>query len=97
MDVQTQSWPGFLSQLCPPARTEILAKLWPWKTGSVNLLVFQYNYRNRGSLTFEPLTLVPIQVKMINTALLTQKEVRTAGQMISQQLVSKLPKASTLV
>lgn len=37
----------------------------------------QYNYRNRGSLTFEPLTLVPIQVKMINTALLNQKEVRT--------------------
>uniref|UniRef100_A0A674PLV7 Xaa-Pro aminopeptidase 1 n=1 Tax=Takifugu rubripes TaxID=31033 RepID=A0A674PLV7_TAKRU len=34
----------------------------------------KYNYRNRGSLTFEPLTLVPIQVKMINTALLTQKE-----------------------
>lgn len=36
----------------------------------------QYNYRNRGSLTFEPLTLVPIQVKMMNTELLTQKEVR---------------------
>lgn len=41
--------------------------------------VFQYNYRNRGSLTFEPLTLVPIQVKMMNTALLTQKEVREEG------------------
>uniref|UniRef100_A0A8C2IJS3 X-prolyl aminopeptidase (aminopeptidase P) 1, soluble n=1 Tax=Cyprinus carpio TaxID=7962 RepID=A0A8C2IJS3_CYPCA len=34
----------------------------------------KYNYRNRGSLTFEPLTLVPIQLKMINTDLLTQKE-----------------------
>ncbi|XP_067272269.1 xaa-Pro aminopeptidase 1 isoform X1 [Pseudorasbora parva] len=34
----------------------------------------RYNYRNRGSLTFEPLTLVPIQLKMINTDLLTQKE-----------------------
>ncbi|KAI4874035.1 hypothetical protein NFI96_019580 [Prochilodus magdalenae] len=34
----------------------------------------KYNYRNRGSLTFEPLTLVPIQVKMISTDLLTQKE-----------------------
>lgn len=34
----------------------------------------KYNYRNRGSLTFEPLTLVPIQVKMMNTDLLTQKE-----------------------
>uniref|UniRef100_A0A3P8R831 Xaa-Pro aminopeptidase 1 n=2 Tax=Astatotilapia calliptera TaxID=8154 RepID=A0A3P8R831_ASTCA len=34
----------------------------------------KYNYRNRGSLTFEPLTLVPIQVKMMNTELLTQKE-----------------------
>lgn len=39
-------------------------------------LCVQYNYRNRGSLTFEPLTLVPIQVKMMNTELLTQKEVR---------------------
>uniref|UniRef100_A0A7N6BTS5 Xaa-Pro aminopeptidase 1 n=1 Tax=Anabas testudineus TaxID=64144 RepID=A0A7N6BTS5_ANATE len=29
----------------------------------------KYNYRNRGSLTFEPLTLVPIQVKMMNTEL----------------------------
>uniref|UniRef100_A0A672TD50 X-prolyl aminopeptidase (aminopeptidase P) 1, soluble n=1 Tax=Sinocyclocheilus grahami TaxID=75366 RepID=A0A672TD50_SINGR len=38
----------------------------------------KYNYRNRGSLTFEPLTLVPIQLKMINTDLLTQKEVRAA-------------------
>uniref|UniRef100_A0A8C9Z1G5 X-prolyl aminopeptidase (aminopeptidase P) 1, soluble n=1 Tax=Sander lucioperca TaxID=283035 RepID=A0A8C9Z1G5_SANLU len=34
----------------------------------------KYNYRNRGSLTFEPLTLVPIQVKMMNTEMLTQKE-----------------------
>uniref|UniRef100_A0A3B4F252 Xaa-Pro aminopeptidase 1 n=1 Tax=Pundamilia nyererei TaxID=303518 RepID=A0A3B4F252_9CICH len=34
----------------------------------------KYNYRNRGSLTFEPLTLVPIQMKMMNTELLTQKE-----------------------
>lgn len=34
----------------------------------------KYNYRNRGSLTFQPLTLVPIQLKMINTELLTQKE-----------------------
>lgn len=35
----------------------------------------QYNYRNRGSLTFDPITLVPIQVKLMNTELLTQKEV----------------------
>lgn len=35
----------------------------------------QYNYRNRGSLTFDPMTLVPIQVKLMNTELLTQKEV----------------------
>ncbi|RXN33656.1 xaa-Pro aminopeptidase 1 isoform X2 [Labeo rohita] len=34
----------------------------------------KYNYRNRGSLTFEALTLVPIQLKMINTDMLTQKE-----------------------
>uniref|UniRef100_G1KFD1 X-prolyl aminopeptidase 1 n=1 Tax=Anolis carolinensis TaxID=28377 RepID=G1KFD1_ANOCA len=34
----------------------------------------KYNFSNRGSLTFEPLTLVPIQTKMINVHLLTQKE-----------------------
>ncbi|KAH0623760.1 hypothetical protein JD844_006867, partial [Phrynosoma platyrhinos] len=33
-----------------------------------------YNFSNRGSLTFEPLTLVPIQTKMIHVHLLTQKE-----------------------
>lgn len=41
------------------------------------VLCFQYNYRNRGSLTFDPLTLVPIQVKLMKTELLTQKEVRS--------------------
>ncbi|XP_066475656.1 xaa-Pro aminopeptidase 1 isoform X2 [Tiliqua scincoides] len=34
----------------------------------------KYNFSNRGSLTFEPLTLVPIQTKMINVHLLTPKE-----------------------
>ncbi|NWR61295.1 XPP1 aminopeptidase, partial [Bucorvus abyssinicus] len=34
----------------------------------------KYNFKNRGSLTFEPLTLVPIQAKMIDVNLLTQKE-----------------------
>ncbi|XP_077205793.1 xaa-Pro aminopeptidase 1 [Paroedura picta] len=34
----------------------------------------KYNFSNRGSLTFEPLTLVPIQTKMIHTHLLTAKE-----------------------
>uniref|UniRef100_A0A8B9DLU3 Xaa-Pro aminopeptidase 1 n=1 Tax=Anser cygnoides TaxID=8845 RepID=A0A8B9DLU3_ANSCY len=34
----------------------------------------KYNFKNRGSLTFEPLTLVPIQTKMIDVSLLTQKE-----------------------
>uniref|UniRef100_A0A7M4EXI4 X-prolyl aminopeptidase 1 n=1 Tax=Crocodylus porosus TaxID=8502 RepID=A0A7M4EXI4_CROPO len=34
----------------------------------------KYNFKNRGSLTFEPLTLVPIQTKMIDVHLLTQKE-----------------------
>ncbi|NXJ63748.1 XPP1 aminopeptidase, partial [Rostratula benghalensis] len=34
----------------------------------------KYNFKNRGSLTFEPLTLVPIQTKMIDVDLLTQKE-----------------------
>lgn len=40
------------------------------------MLCLQYNYRNRGSLTFDPLTLVPIQVKLMKTELLTQKEVK---------------------
>ena len=39
-------------------------------------MCLQYNYMNRGSLTFEPLTLVPMQVKMMNTDMLTQKEVK---------------------
>ncbi|XP_048406729.1 xaa-Pro aminopeptidase 1 [Stegostoma tigrinum] len=34
----------------------------------------KYRYLNRESFTFEPLTLVPIQTKMINVELLTQKE-----------------------
>ncbi|KAI1236209.1 hypothetical protein IHE44_0001486 [Lamprotornis superbus] len=34
----------------------------------------KYNFKNRGSLTFEPLTLVPIQTKMIDVNLLTEKE-----------------------
>ena len=37
--------------------------------------MFQYNYRNKGYLTFEPITLVPLQMKMIDPCLLTQKEV----------------------
>lgn len=39
------------------------------------ICLLQYNFKNRGSLTFEPLTLVPIQTKMIDVSLLTQKEV----------------------
>ncbi|XP_053548744.1 xaa-Pro aminopeptidase 1 isoform X2 [Bombina bombina] len=35
----------------------------------------KYDFRNRGSLTFEPITLVPIQTKMISADLLTQKEI----------------------
>lgn len=39
------------------------------------VFLLQYNFKNRGSLTFEPLTLVPIQTKMIDVNLLTEKEV----------------------
>ncbi|KAL4231887.1 Xaa-Pro aminopeptidase 1 [Mactra antiquata] len=35
----------------------------------------KYNFRDKGFLTFEPLTLVPIQRKMIDASLLTQKEI----------------------
>ncbi|KAG8517444.1 Xaa-Pro aminopeptidase 1 [Galemys pyrenaicus] len=38
------------------------------------VLLPQYNFNNRGSLTFEPLTLVPIQTKMIDVDSLTDKE-----------------------
>lgn len=35
----------------------------------------KYNFMNKGYLTFEPITLFPIQLKMIEASLLTQKEV----------------------
>lgn len=43
------------------------------------VFLLQYNFKNRGSLTFEPLTLVPIQTKMIDVNLLTEKEVSKTG------------------
>lgn len=49
----------------------------------VVLWCLQYNYRNRGSLTFDPLTLVPIQVKLMKTELLTQKEVNLMMSSVS--------------
>ena len=38
------------------------------------------NYLDRGYLTFEDLTLVPIQEKMIEPSLLTQKEIHYINQ-----------------
>ncbi|XP_033729855.1 xaa-Pro aminopeptidase 1-like [Pecten maximus] len=35
----------------------------------------EYNFREKGFLTFEPLTLVPIQTKMICPSLLSEREV----------------------
>ncbi|KAL8615725.1 hypothetical protein ACOMHN_007478 [Nucella lapillus] len=35
----------------------------------------KHNYRNKTYLTFEPITLVPIQTKMIDPTLLTEKEI----------------------
>ncbi|XP_075791630.1 xaa-Pro aminopeptidase 1 isoform X2 [Pelodiscus sinensis] len=56
----------------------------------------KYNFSNRGSLTFEPLTLVPIQTKMISIPLLTQKECdwvndyhRTCREVIGEELKSQ--------
>ncbi|NXU02813.1 XPP1 aminopeptidase, partial [Buphagus erythrorhynchus] len=40
----------------------------------------KYNFKNRGSLTFEPLTLVPIQTKMIDVNLLTEKECKWVNE-----------------
>ncbi|KAJ8317334.1 hypothetical protein KUTeg_005238 [Tegillarca granosa] len=34
-----------------------------------------YNFKKKGYLTFEPITLVPIQMKMVDPKLLTEKEV----------------------
>ncbi|XP_062845628.1 xaa-Pro aminopeptidase 1 [Trichomycterus rosablanca] len=58
--------PGYYEDGSFGVRLENVVLVVPAKT--------KYNYRNRGSLTFEPLTLVPIQIKMIKTDLLTQKE-----------------------
>lgn len=35
-----------------------------------------YNYKDRGFLTFETVTLVPIQTSLLDVSLLTDKEVR---------------------
>ena len=42
--------------------------------------LIQYNFKEKGFLTFEPLTLVPIQKKMILPELLTEKEVCERGE-----------------
>ncbi|XP_072280200.1 xaa-Pro aminopeptidase 1 isoform X2 [Pyxicephalus adspersus] len=59
--------PGYYEDGSFGIRLENLVLVVPAKT--------KYNFRDRGSLTFEPITLVPIQSKMINVDLLTQKEV----------------------
>uniref|UniRef100_A0A452IUV8 Xaa-Pro aminopeptidase 1 n=1 Tax=Gopherus agassizii TaxID=38772 RepID=A0A452IUV8_9SAUR len=60
--------PGYYEDESFGIRIENVVLVIPAKT--------KYNFSNRGSLTFEPLTLVPIQTKMISVPLLTQKEVR---------------------
>ncbi|XP_075071823.1 xaa-Pro aminopeptidase 1 isoform X2 [Mixophyes fleayi] len=59
--------PGYYEDGSFGIRIENLALVIPAKT--------KYNFRDRGSLTFEPITLVPIQAKMMNVELMTQKEV----------------------
>lgn len=66
----------FASSLCSSATTLAAHSV-------VVLWCLQYNYRNRGSLTFDPLTLVPIQVKLMKTELLTQKEVNLMMSSVS--------------
>ncbi|XP_018419774.1 PREDICTED: xaa-Pro aminopeptidase 1 isoform X2 [Nanorana parkeri] len=59
--------PGYYEDGLFGIRIENLVLVVPAKT--------KYNFRDRGSLTFEPITLVPFQSKMINVDLLTQREV----------------------
>ncbi|XP_063818716.1 xaa-Pro aminopeptidase 1 [Pseudophryne corroboree] len=59
--------PGYYEDGSFGIRIESLVLVVPAKT--------KYNFQERGSLTFEPITLVPIQTKMINVDLLTEKEV----------------------
>ena len=40
--------------------------------------LFQFNFRKVGFLTFETVTLVPIQSKMIDPSLLSEKEVSSS-------------------
>ncbi|XP_031760695.1 xaa-Pro aminopeptidase 1 isoform X1 [Xenopus tropicalis] len=59
--------PGYYEDGAFGIRIENLVLVVPAKT--------KYNFRDRGSLTFQPITLLPIQTKMINVQLLTQTEV----------------------
>ncbi|XP_012873055.1 PREDICTED: xaa-Pro aminopeptidase 1 [Dipodomys ordii] len=58
--------PGYYEDGAFGIRIENVVLVVPMKT--------KYNFNNRGSLTFEPLTLVPIQTKMIDVDSLTDKE-----------------------
>ncbi|XP_047281669.1 xaa-Pro aminopeptidase 1 isoform X3 [Homo sapiens] len=58
--------PGYYEDGAFGIRIENVVLVVPVKT--------KYNFNNRGSLTFEPLTLVPIQTKMIDVDSLTDKE-----------------------
>ncbi|OBS76413.1 hypothetical protein A6R68_17136 [Neotoma lepida] len=58
--------PGYYEDGAFGIRIENVVLVVPVKT--------KYNFNNRGSLTFEPLTLVPIQTKMIDVDSLTEKE-----------------------
>uniref|UniRef100_A0A8C0E007 X-prolyl aminopeptidase 1 n=1 Tax=Balaenoptera musculus TaxID=9771 RepID=A0A8C0E007_BALMU len=58
--------PGYYEDGAFGIRIENVVLVVPVKT--------KYNFSNRGSLTFDPLTLVPIQTKMIDVDSLTDKE-----------------------
>uniref|UniRef100_A0A6I8P7Q9 Xaa-Pro aminopeptidase 1 n=1 Tax=Ornithorhynchus anatinus TaxID=9258 RepID=A0A6I8P7Q9_ORNAN len=58
--------PGYYEDGSFGIRIENVVLVVPTKT--------KYNFNSRGSLTFEPLTLVPMQTKMIDVDSLTQKE-----------------------
>ena len=59
--------------------------------------LFQFNFRKVGFLTFETVTLVPIQSKMIDPSLLSEKEVSSSLSFSRNSDLSTLNKRLSMV